>query len=145
AACVAARAAALDLHLALSAWVGLLEHEFVVLAVDSAAHGNDPDLALLAQFEHVGEAAREAVHVHDDQHVELAPVIGREHVCPAGPGPSRLAPGGVIVLELVADPPTTAASLLPAVGELLRDALILVDRLADVDCGTCHGSILSML
>lgn len=98
---VAARASGLDLHLALSEEDKLLEHEVVVLGVDSAAYGHDPDLALLAQFEHVGEAARETVHVHDDQHVELAPVIGREHVRPAGPGPSRLAPGGVIVLELV--------------------------------------------
>src|SRR5699024_9922990 len=112
---------------------------------DSAAQGLDPDLALLAQFEHVGDAAREAVHVHDDQRVELAPVLGRAHVCPAGAARSRLGPGGVMLLALVADPPTTAASLLPAVGELLRDALILVDRLADVDCGTSHGSILSML
>src|SRR5699024_12232070 len=48
---VAARAAGLDLHLALSEEDELLEHEVVVLGVDSAAHGHDPDLALLAQFE----------------------------------------------------------------------------------------------
>src|SRR5699024_1672448 len=40
---VAARASGLDLHLALSDEDKLLEHEVVVLGVDSGAYGHDPD------------------------------------------------------------------------------------------------------